>query len=76
MCRYYKDHEHTLEPSRPKLDEAKKAQLKALLAEQSKLHALDSDSHEIGRQTKPYQASTVSDGDSPPPAPEPIMTTS
>jgi hypothetical protein len=53
MCRCYKESEHTLEPSRPKLDEAKKAQLKAMLAEQSKLHVIDSDSSEVDSQTKP-----------------------
>ena len=52
MCRCYKDREHALEPSRPKLDDDKKAQLKALLAEQSKLHAIDSDSSEVDCQTK------------------------
>ncbi|CAA6689595.1 Unannotated [Lentimonas sp. CC19] len=52
MCRCYKDREHTLEPSRPKLDEDKKAQLKAMLAEQSKLHAIDSGTDETGSQTK------------------------
>ena len=35
MCRCYKEHEHELEASRPKLDSAKKDALKDLLAEQS-----------------------------------------
>lgn len=36
MCRCYKEHEEALSPQRPKLDPAKKDQLKELLAAQSK----------------------------------------
>jgi hypothetical protein len=52
MCRGYKDREHVLEPSRPKLADDKKSQLKALLAEQSQLHAIHSDSCESRCATK------------------------
>ena len=52
MCRCYKVREHALEPARPKLDDDRKAQLKALLAQQSKLHAIDSDTSEVDGQTK------------------------
>ncbi|MGZ0713183.1 hypothetical protein ACWPKO_33105 (plasmid) [Coraliomargarita sp. W4R53] len=38
MCRCYKQHEETLIEQRPKLDAAKKDQLKELLAAQSKTH--------------------------------------
>jgi len=38
MCRCYKQHEETLTEQRPKLDAAKKDQLKELLAAQSKAH--------------------------------------
>ena len=31
MCRHYKEREHELESARPKMDESKKNQLKALL---------------------------------------------
>lgn len=37
MCRHYKVKEQTLEPSRPKLDESQKQQLKKLLHQQNKL---------------------------------------
>jgi hypothetical protein len=36
MCRCYKQHEEELAPLRPKLDTAKKDQLKELLSAQSK----------------------------------------
>ena len=54
MCRCYKEREHTLEPLRPKLDEKKKEQLKALLAEQS-LKRTDSESGtcNVSGHTKP-----------------------
>ena len=54
MCRCYKEREHALEPLRPKLDEQKKEQLKALLAAQHfELKETKSDAHEMGSQTKP-----------------------
>jgi hypothetical protein len=53
MCRCYKEREHTLEPLRPKLDDKKKEQLKALLAEQSLKRDTQSNAHDMGRQTEP-----------------------